>query len=514
MPASPENAGMVTSPAALGLSGKQVEVLTLLMQGKSNKAICRVLDLAEPTVKYHVTTILKALKAANRTEAVLAVGKLGWKFPTLEGAKVIASNTDDAAKPSVPESKPALTLPDKPSIVVLPFANLSGDPNQDYFADGMVEEITVALGRLPWLFVIGSRSAFTYKGRPTDLKQVGAELGVRYALSGSVRKAENRVRITAQLSDTSHGGQIWSSIFDGDLNEVFNLQDRVAAQVRTMISPALRSEEIERARHKPTEDPTAHDLYLRALPIHRESPERCREALQLLRQAIQLDPDYGAAYGLAAHCYDIQKQFGWLLPSDSGIQEGIRFAHLAAEAGRDDSEALHMAAHALVLLAGELERARSLAERAISLNPNSPNALWVSAAVHAFLGESDTALEYGARARRLSPLEPLAFAYWMPTIVALFYGRRYQEAKEAADKLLAERTDYPPALRYKIAACGLLGQLEEARAGVERLLTVNPHVTIAEQKTFYVPMLRHSPHRGEEYLRGLRLAGLPEGEAD
>jgi TolB-like protein/DNA-binding CsgD family transcriptional regulator len=533
MSASPENADIPASPAALGLSGKQIEVLSLLMQGKSNKAICRALDLAEPTVKYHVTTILKALKAANRTEAVLVVGKLGWKFPTLEGAKVAdptastlavrmpqvavrekhaVSNTGDSVKASALEPRPALTLPEKPSIVVLPFTNMSGDPNQDYFADGMVEDITLALGRLPWLFVVGSRSAFTYKDRTVDLKHVGLELGVRYALSGSVRKEGDRVRIVVQLADTLHGGQIWGDSFQGGLEEIFEMQDRVAAQVRTMISPALRSEEIERARQKPTENLTAYDLFLRALPIHNQGLEQNREALQLLYRAIELDPGYGAAYGLAAHCYDLRKQFGWIHPSDPEISEGIRLAHLAAEKGKNDSEALRMAAHTLVLLDAELDQARSLAERAIVLNPNSPNALWVSAAAHAFLGESDAALGRSARARRLSPLEASAFTYWMPTIIAYFFAGRYEEAADAADRSLAERADYPPPLRYKIACCGLLGRIEEGRANVERLLRVYPQATVAEQRAFYGPMLRRNRDRIEEYLKGLRLSGLPEGE--
>jgi TolB-like protein/DNA-binding CsgD family transcriptional regulator len=522
------------SPADLGLSGKQVEVLALLMQGMPNKAICRALDLAEPTVKYHVTTILKALKVANRTEAVLAIGKLGWKLPpasenkrsTESGAagEAPAGNTDRAPPARVlteapkvvgqpvGELKSALALPDKPSIVVLPFTNLSGDPSQDYFVDGMVEDITIALGRLPWLFVIGSSSALTYKNRAVDLRQVGSELGVRYALMGSVRKENNRVRITSQLADTSHGGQIWADSFEEELNNIFDLQDRVAAQVRTMISPALRSEEIERARQKPTENLTAYDLYLRALPIHRASFAQNQEALRLLYRAIELDPAYGAAYGLAAWCYDLQKLFGWILPSDPQIKEGIRVAHLAAEAGKNDSEALWMAAHALVLLAGEPELARPLIDRAISLNPNSPNAWWVSGTVHNHLAEYEIALEHLARARRLSPLEPLAFAHWLATAVGHFLAGRFREAMDAADRSLSEHADFPAALRYKIASCGLLGRIDEGRDYVERLLRVNPGATVTTLKAYYEPMMRRHPRSLDTYLNGLRLSGLPEGE--
>jgi len=431
-----------------------------------------------------------------------------------------AGKPDFASGPRVLSNKsltnghqPALALPDKPSIVVLPFANLSGDPSQDYFTDGMVEDITIALGRLPWLFVIGSSSAFTYKNRAVDLRQVGTELGVRYALRGSVRKEGNRVRITAQLADTSHGGQVWSDGFEGEFDSIFDLQDRIAAQVRTAISPALRSEEFERARQKPTENLTAYDLYLRALPIYRENFAQNQEALRLLYRAIELDPTFGAAYGLAAWCYDLQKQFGWILPSDPQIKEGIRVAHLAAEIGQNDAEALWMAAHAHVLLAGEPELARPLVDRAISLNPNSPNAWWVSGSVRNHLGEYEIALEHLARARRLSPLEPLAFLHWLATAVGHFFAGRYQEALDAADRSLSERADYPSALRVKIASCGLLDRIVEGHDCVERLLRVNPGATVAGMRAYYEPMVRLHPRSLETLLNGFRLSGLPEGES-
>jgi adenylate cyclase len=289
------------------------------------------------------------------------------------------------------------------------------------------------------------------------------------------------------------------------------MQDRVAAQVRTMISPALRSEEIERARQKPTENLTAYDLYLRALPIHDQTLRRIGRRCNCCR-AIELDPGYGAAYGLAAHCYDLRKQFGWIHPSDPEIREGVRLAHLAAEKGKNDSEALHgwprtrsycLRRNSTALVRWPREPSSSIRTR--------PNALWVSAAVSCIPGDSDAAIERSRRARRLSPLEPSAVHYWMPTIVAHFYAGRYEEAAKPPTSL-AERADYPPALRYKIACCGLLGRIEEGRANVERLLRVYPQATVAEQRAFYGPMLRRNPNRIEEYLQGLRLSGLPEGE--
>ena len=414
---------------------------------------------------------------------------------------------------SVHADHPHLLLPDRPSLVVLPFVNLSGDPAQEYFVDGMVEDITIALGRLPWLFVIGSASAFTYKSRSVDVRQIGAELGVRYALKGSMRREGNRVRITCQLSETNHGGQVWADRFEDQLDSIFAMQDRVAGHVSTVIAPALRAEEIERARRKPPENLTAYDLFLRALSLHRLGYAQNTEALQLLDRAIVLDPSYGAAYGLAAWCYDLQKIFGWIPPSDPRLNEGIRLARMAADMASSDSEALWMTAHALTMLAGETELALALTKKAISLNPNSPNAWWVSGTAHYFSDYPQVALEHGARAMRLSPVDPMAYNHWLSTAMAYFFAGQYQQAADAADKSLAEHANFPPALRLKVVTSGLLGRLEEGRACVARLLDVNPDATVAKLQAFYEPLLRINPDRLEPYLKGLRLCGLPEGEA-
>jgi TolB-like protein len=404
-----------------------------------------------------------------------------------------------------------LPLPDRPSIVVLPFFNLSGDPAQEYFADGMVEDITIALGRLPWLFVIGSASAFTYKSRTANVRQIGAELGVRYALMGSVRKEHNRVRITCQLSETGHGGQVWAERFEDEFDSIFAMQDRIASRVATVIAPALRAEEIERARRKPAENLTAYDYYLRALPLHRVGHAQNKEALRLLDRALTLDPSYGAAYGLAAWCYDLQKIFGWVPPADPCLNEGIRLARIAVDIGSNDSEALWMTAHALTMLAGDTGLALTLTKKAIALNPNSPNAWWVSGTAHYFSDNPQVALEHGACARRLSPVDPMAYNHWLSTAMAYFFAGQYQDAADAADESLAQRTNFPPALRLKVVTSGLLGRVEEGREWVARLLTVNPDASVAKLKAFYEPLLRTDPRRLETYLKGLRLCGLPEG---
>src|SRR6516164_2633804 len=277
------------------------------------------------------------------------------------------------------ESAPILALPDKPSIAVLPFQNLSGDPDQEYFVDGMVEEITTAISRLPWLFVIARNSSFAYKGKSPDVRQVGRELGVRYVLEGSVRKAGNRVRITGQLIDTTTGAHIWADRFDGALDDIFELQDQVASSVAGAILPKLRQSEIERASRKPAANLTAYDLYLRAVAqSYRFTEEGVAEAVVLARQALAIDPSYAPAAALVGRCRGQQRMQGWGALSANDIAEACRLARQALEAERDDAETIGRAAYTLSLLAGETAMAAAALDRALALNPN---------AAHAWLGD-------------------------------------------------------------------------------------------------------------------------------
>jgi TolB-like protein/DNA-binding CsgD family transcriptional regulator len=495
-----------TSPDSLGLTKRQLKVLALVMRGKSNKEICRALDLAETTVKYHITVILKALNVSNRTEAVIAVGKLGWDL-----RPAAASKNDDASTPKPSETGGTkLTLPDKPSIVVLPFVNLSGDATQDYFADGLVEDITVSLGRIPWLFVIGSGSAFTFKSRTVDATQIGADLGVRYVLRGSVRKSHHRLRIVVELTDTVDSRQVWADRLDSQLVDIFDIQDQVVDRVAAMIAPTMRRAEIERARRKPTENLTAYDLLLQALPQCRPGSVEAQQALHLLYRAIELDPFYGAAYGLAALCHRMELMFSRKLPSDSRVDEGLRLAHLAAEAGRNDSEALWMAGEVMVMLAGEFERGQALIEQSIALNPNSASAWNALGIVRALVGDPETALEHFSRARRLDPLHSLHHNYWVGTALAHFVAGRYRESSSAADVVLNERAYYPRALGLKAASCGQLGRIEEGRVYVDRILAVNPQATVATFKAIYSAPYQRIQRMLKKYLDGLRRCGLPQ----
>ena len=268
-----------------------------------------------------------------------------------------------------------LALPDKPSIAALPFLNLSGEPDQEYFTDGVVEDIISALSRIRWLFVIARNSSFTYKGRAVDVKQVGRELGVRYVLEGSVRKAANRVRITGQLIDATTGGHLWAERFDSTLDDIFELQDEVAASVVGAIAPQLERAEIQRARRKPTDSLDAHDYYLRGMAnLHRGTRESIDEALAQFNRALQLDPNFASAYAMAAWCHFWRKVNGWMTDRPQEIAEGVRLARRAVELGRDDAVALTRSGHALGHLAGDLDGGIALIDRALVLNPNLASA--------------------------------------------------------------------------------------------------------------------------------------------
>ena len=307
-----------------------------------------------------------------------------------------------------PESKPALALPDKPSIAVLPFTNMSGDPEQDYFADGMVEDIITALSHFKALFVIARNSSFTYKGRAVDVKQVGRELGVRYVLEGSVRKAANRVRITGQLVDTATGAHLWAERFDGGLGDIFDLQDQVTESVVGAIAPAVEKAEIERAKRKPTESLDAYALYLRGLARFYQFANRQAndEALRLFNSAIELDPDFASAYGRAASCYVIAKINGWISGTPNEIAEVTRLAQRAVELGKDDAIALAASGYALAYVVRDLGVGAALIDRALVLNSNLAEAWFCGGWAKIWLGEPEPAIERFARAMRLSPLDP------------------------------------------------------------------------------------------------------------
>ena len=421
--------------------------------------------------------------------------------------RVKSSNAEVSASPTL-LAKGTLALPDKPSIAVLSFQNMSGDPEQDYFADGMVEEIITALSRMHWLFVIARNSSFAYKGRAVDLKQVGRELGVRYVLEGSVRKAGNKVRITGQLIDTATGAHLWADRFDGELEDIFDLEDRVTASVVGAIGPKLEQAEIERAKRKPTGNLDAYDYFLRGMAgVHRWTRESNDEALPLFYKAIEIDPNFASAYGMAARCYTERKASGWMIDREQEIAETARLARRAGELGMDDAVALCTGGIALAFTVGDVEDGAALIDRAIALNPNLAWAWLFSGWTKVYLGEPAGAIACEARAMRLSPQDSHLYQMQTATAGAHFLAGRYIEAASWAEQALLGRPTYMAALRFLAASYAMIGRQEQAEKTMARLRELDPALRIPGLKQL-VPFRR--PEDYAKWAEGLRKAGLPE----
>jgi TolB-like protein/class 3 adenylate cyclase/Tfp pilus assembly protein PilF len=407
-------------------------------------------------------------------------------------------------------ANPALAIPDKPSIAVLPFTNMSGDPEQDYFADGMVEDIITALSHFKALFVIARNSSFTYKGRAVDVKVVGRELGVRYVLEGSVRKAANRVRITGQLVDAATGAHLWANRFDGGLGDIFDLQDQVTENIVGAIAPAVEKAEIERARRKPTERLDAYDHYLRGLAKSYQdaSQQACSEALHLFNCAIKLDPDFATAYARAAFCYANAKAFGWISLTPEEVAEVSRLAQRAVELGRDDAIALADSGWALAYVVRDLDRGAALIDRALALNSNVAEAWDCGGWVKNWLGEYELAIKRFTRAIRLSPLDPWVAPMRAGTAHAHFFLSRYDEAASWAAMALQDNPNSQPLLRIGAASNAMAGRLDQAQKAVVRLRQLNPTLRVSNLKNVLGPYRRAEDI--SRYEEGLRRAGLPE----
>ena len=413
-----------------------------------------------------------------------------------------------ASKAAVTPAKTNRTESDRPSVAVLPFANMSGDPEQEYFADGITEDIITELSKVRWFFVIARNSTFTYKGKAVDVKRVARELGVRYVLEGSVRKSGNRVRISAQLIDAATGNHIWAERYDGELTDIFELQDQVTTRVVGAIAPKLEQVEIERAKHKPTESLDAYDHYLRGMAsLHQWTKDSSDEALRLFNKAIELDPSFAAAYGMAAWSFVLRKGNGWMANRPYEIAEAARLARRAVDLGPDDATALAGAGYALVFVVHDLDKGAAILDRALQLNPNLAGTLVSCGWTNAFLGEPDQAIKYIDDARRLSPLDPMSFRTLGAAAFAHFVAGRYDDASLWAEKALQERENYLPAIRDLAAANALAGRDAEAQAAVAQLRKVNPAMRVSSVKE-WLPFRRPDDLRRLE--DGLRKAGLPE----
>ena len=413
------------------------------------------------------------------------------------------SDASDAIRPAPP-------LPEKTSLVVLPFQNMSGDPKQEYFVDGIVEEITVAISRFPWLFVIARNSAFTYKDKAVDVRQVARELGVRYVLEGSVRKAGNRVRITGQLIDAASGAHLWADRFDGSLDDIFELQDEVASRVVGAIEPKLRFIETDRVSHKPTENLDAYDLYLRALaqtykPL--TTGEAVAESIRLCRRALELDPSFAPAMARLAGSRTIQLHRHWIPESGAEAEEGIHLARQALAVAKDNPEVLRLAGFALAGLAGENETALAALDRAIELNPNYAFAYAQRGIVLTYLNRPDEAISAAERAIRLSPNDPSVFNFYLALGLAHLAAGRYEEALPWADRAVAADARLA-CLRLKLSLCGYLSRREAASECLQRLREIIPEPTVAIVMRDVVKAF--SAELTARIAEGLRKAGLPE----
>ena len=411
-----------------------------------------------------------------------------------------------------PDTSPAgktpaseLARPDKPSIAVLPFQNMSGDAEQEYFADGMVEDIITGLSRFKWLFVIARNSTFAYKGRSVDIKQVGHELGVRYVLEGSVRKAASRVRITTQLIDAETGAHVWAERYDRSMDDIFALQDEITLSTVAAIEPSVRRAEIERAKRKRPENLDAYDLVLRATPLADTGmPDGASQALPFLERAISLDPNYALAHGQAAFCHEI-------LYIRAGRREetrsaAIRHAHSAIALGPDDASALVYGGIAIGLVEHDRALAQEVFESALAVSPSAAWAYLWGALILGWGGDAERAIEWGERGIRLSPFDPWITAALHGISMGHFLNGRYDDAAKAARRAIRSKPGFSISHMFLAAALAKLERMDEAKAAAERVLQLQPNFSSTGQCTGIgcVPIL------AVPLIEALRTAGLPE----
>lgn len=456
--------------------------------------------VSESTLSSRLTAVRQAVGDSGKIQRMIkTIPRKGFRF--------VGDATEQKNDLAPLYTEETLSVPEKPSIAIVPFQNLSDDTAQGYFVDGIVEDITIALSQFNQLFVVARSSSFTYKDRNVDVKQIGKELGVRYVLEGSIRKAAGQVRITVRLIDAQAAVQLWGSHFDGALDQVFDLQDQVTSGVVGIIAPKIEQAEIERAKRKPTDSLNAYEYYLRGLAtLHQEETREINaEALRLFGKAIELDPNFSAAWGMSALCYVSRQWKHWMTDLRKEAAETARLVNRAVELGRNDAMALSAAGMAAGLVMRDLDRAVVLLDRSLLLNPNLAISWVRSAWVRTFLGHFDLAIEHANRAIRLSPLDPFLVGMQSAIAFAHFCAGRYDQSAAWAQRAVREQPTFPAALRVLAASSALLGRMSDAKQAL---------AILSETKTtIHVSGVQHLPFRDPKFLKkyadALRKAGLP-----
>ena len=467
--------------------------------------------VSEATVSTRMNAVRRAIDDSGEQQRFIrTIARKGYRFVgdvVEQGAAAVIGSVASAVDGSDTASRP-LSLPDKPSIAVLPFTNISGDPEQEYFADGITEDVTTALSQFRWLFVIARNSSFVFKGKTVDAKEIARALGVRYLLEGSVRKAGTRLRITGQLVDASSGVHMWADRFDGAVDDVFDLQDKVTASVVGAIGPKLEQAEINRSKRKPTESLDAYDYYLRGMAnVHQGTKESTSEALRLFSRAMDLDPDFASAFGMAAFCYDLRKWNSWMADPAKEVFEAERLARQAVALGKDDALALCTGGFALFHVAHDLDYGAACIDRALVANPNLASAWYFGGWASACLGEPEAGIEKLKRALRLNPLDLFPFSVELALSWAHFMAGHYEEAVRLGRRAIRQQPNFQPGLRVFAVACVKAGKLEEGRAAIARMLELNPAFRVSNIKDV---MTLRRPEDLAAYEDALRVAGLPD----
>jgi TolB-like protein/tetratricopeptide (TPR) repeat protein len=492
------------TPVRLG--SRALEILCVLASAKGDVVtkddlMARVWPDAvveENAIQVHISALRKALdeEKSGRSYVVTATGR---------GYRLIGLQPSAAAVGSEIDARRNLALPDKPSIAVLPFQNLSADPEQEYFADGIVEDIITGLSRIRWLFVIARNSSFIYKGKAVDVKQIGRELGVRYVLEGGVRKPANRIRITAQLVEAETGAHLWAERYDRLLDDIFAVQDEITMSVIGAIEPSLRKAEIERIKRKRPDSLDAYDLVLRSLPfLYSAMPGGVATAIPLLEKALELQPDYARAQADLAWC--LHHRFSRGEHHEEDRARAIRYAHAAVAGGGDDATTLAIAAFVISLAGHDNATALNLFDRALALSNSNIFALGCSAVTLAWMGKTEPAIERAQRALRLSPFDPLNVRPCNALAISYFCTKRYDKAADAARRATEFNPGFSPPHALLAAALIRLGRVEEAKAAAQRVLALQPTFTI---RRFSVTV-GFAPAVYEPFAEAWRAAGLPE----